>query len=304
MLQAGNLKTTGSICHSNITGNNITTLGTFTANNITIPGTATISTLRVVSDNVQVGNQSGITNQASYAIAIGSRAGQVNQGNNAIAIGSFAGNATQPANSIILNASGSAVNANTSGFFVNPIRSSTVTANSVWFNSVTNELTYQPYIIWVDGGDMGVVTQPITFSQDLGLVIDPVTLTYDLGIVDVTVITGNNIVNGTITGNKWNPSSSLITTGNIVGRFVRSSVGGFFPEIQAGNIYCSDFVTSPTVISTQLQIMPKYSVATLPVPTAAIIGAMGFVANAPGGSVPAYCDGANWRSVVDRSIIA
>jgi hypothetical protein len=303
-VQGGNLKTAGSITATgNITGNNITTLGTFTANNITVPGTATISTLRVVSDNVQVGNQSGITNQASYAIAIGSRAGQVNQGNNAIAIGSFAGNATQPANSIILNASGSAVNANTSGFFVSPIRASNIAANVVWFNSNTNELTYQPYIIWVNGGDMGLVTQPVTFSQDLGLVTDSITTAYDLGIVTVEIITGNNIVDGSITGNKLSPSTSIITTGNVVTRFCRTSVGGFFPSIEANTIQTTR-IQATTVTALGVNILANYPVAGLPPPAYDLIGAFVFVTNAPGGSVPAFCDGANWRSVVDRSIIA
>jgi hypothetical protein len=299
-VQGGNLKTAGSIfATGNITGNNVTANGTLTTTNITIPGTATISNLRVTSDNVQVGNQSGTTNQASYAIAIGSRAGQVNQGNNAIAIGSFAGNAAQPANSIILNASGLAVNANTSGFFVNPIRASDFTANSVWFNSNTNELTYQPYIIWVNGGTMGTVIQPVTSSQDLGLVTDAITQSYDLGIVDSTVITGNNIVNGTITGNKLSPSTSIITTGNVVARFVRSSDGGFFPELNSsGNIRA-------TVISATTQsVLPNYTLSTLPAANGTPAGAMVFVTGVPGGAVPAFCDGAYWRSVVDRSIIA
>jgi hypothetical protein len=40
-----------------------------------------------------------------------------------------------------------------------------------------------PYIIWEDGGDMGLVTEPVTFSQDLGLVIEPFLTFYDLGVV-------------------------------------------------------------------------------------------------------------------------
>jgi hypothetical protein len=302
-VQGGNLKTAGSIfATGNITGNNITANGTLTTTNITIPGTATISTLRVTSDNVQVGNQSGITNQASYAVAVGSGAGQLNQGNNAVAIGSFAGAVNQPANSIIINGTGLALNANVAGFFVDPIRANVGTTSSLWYNPATKEMTYQPYIIWVNGGDMGIVTQPVTFSQDLGLVTDPVTQTYDLGVVDSTVITGNNIANGTITGNKLATNITVNTTANVRSGNLRTVSTAILNTVTANILTVAGNTTSTNTVSTGLTVLGVYTVSTLPAPV--VVGAMVFVSNALGGAVPAFADGANWRSVVDRSIIA
>jgi hypothetical protein len=74
---------------------------------ITVSNATTVYTLNRNTQGftVAVGNQAGLTNQAQNAIAIGNQAGQTNQ----------------TANSIILNASGSAVNPYTQGFYVTPI---------------------------------------------------------------------------------------------------------------------------------------------------------------------------------------
>jgi hypothetical protein len=61
-------------------------------------------------------------NGSAYTVAIGTSAGQANQASNAIAIGNQAGQTNQTANSIVLNASGSALNAYTQGFYVAPIQ--------------------------------------------------------------------------------------------------------------------------------------------------------------------------------------
>jgi hypothetical protein len=118
-----------------------------------------------ISAAVAIGNNAGRYNQAANAVAIGQSAGagqsggtifQGNgavaignnagagttsgQGANAIAIGNNAGVASQTANSICLNASGNAINPNQSGFFVNPIRTTTATTNSILTYS-SNEIT-------------------------------------------------------------------------------------------------------------------------------------------------------------------
>lgn len=62
------------------------------------------------------------TNSTGYQLAIGNQAGQYNQAANAIAIGNQAGLRNQSANSIVLNATGSAVTASQSGFYVAPIQ--------------------------------------------------------------------------------------------------------------------------------------------------------------------------------------
>jgi hypothetical protein len=74
---------------------------------ITVSNATTVFTLNRNTQGftVAVGNQAGLTNQAQNAIAIGNQAGQINQ----------------TSNSIILNASGSAVNPYTQGFYVAPI---------------------------------------------------------------------------------------------------------------------------------------------------------------------------------------
>ncbi len=49
-------------------------------------------------------------------------------------------------------------------------------------------------------------------------------------------------------------------------------------------------------------VLPSYTVSTLP--SASIVGAMIFVTNESGGSVPAFSDGTNWRRVTDRAIVS
>lgn len=94
---------------------------------------------------VAVGNSSGQVNQGANAVAIGSGAGENSQGANAVAIGAFAGANSQPDNSIIINASGVILNGSEPGFYVKPVRNDTGnTTQSVYFNTVTNELTYAP----------------------------------------------------------------------------------------------------------------------------------------------------------------
>jgi hypothetical protein len=48
-------------------------------------------------------------------------------------------------------------------------------------------------------------------------------------------------------------------------------------------------------------VLPNYTTSTLP--SASIVGAMIFVTNESGGSVPAFADGTNWRRVTDRAIV-
>ena len=69
-------------------------------------------------------------NTQGYSVAVGNQAGQANQAQNAIAIGNQAGQINQSANSIILNASGSALNAYLSGFYVSPIANYTSSSAS------------------------------------------------------------------------------------------------------------------------------------------------------------------------------
>jgi streptogramin lyase len=70
------------------------------------------------------------SNSTGYSLALGSQAGQINQALNAIAVGSQAGQRNQSANSVVLNASGTAVNTGSDGFYVAPIASSASAATT------------------------------------------------------------------------------------------------------------------------------------------------------------------------------
>jgi hypothetical protein len=92
---------------------------------------------------IALGYNAGTTGQGNDAIAIGTSAGLTGQGANAIAIGNLAGcsGANQFPSSIVLNASGVALNAGTTGFFVAPIRNA-VQGNTISYDATTNEITY------------------------------------------------------------------------------------------------------------------------------------------------------------------
>lgn len=89
---------------------------------------------------IALGPFAGQTSQQTSAIAIGNSAGQYSQGANAIAIGAFAGQTSQVTGSIILNASGAALNATQAGFYVNPVRTAAVAANSLTLAVTGNEI--------------------------------------------------------------------------------------------------------------------------------------------------------------------
>ena len=109
---------------------------------------------------IAIGFTSGRNSQGTNAIAIGYQAGRNSQGTNCIAIGNLAGQTMQHANSIILNASGSVLNSGTqSAFYVNPIRSDTVTG-VVSYNPLTKEVTY-------DGAKSFIIDHPIDSNRYL-----------------------------------------------------------------------------------------------------------------------------------------
>jgi len=69
-------------------------------------------------------------NVKGYSVTVGNQAGSINQGLNAIAIGNQAGKTNQSGNSIVLNASGTALDAYTSGLFVAPINTTAASVQS------------------------------------------------------------------------------------------------------------------------------------------------------------------------------
>ena len=102
---------------------------------------------------VAIGRRAGETSQGIYGVALGNRAGKFQQGDYSIAIGSLAGETSQGDNSIVLNASGSALNGTTSGFFVNPIAYNELQDATydglMFYNSNTKEVRYS---YTLDGG--------------------------------------------------------------------------------------------------------------------------------------------------------
>jgi len=94
---------------------------------------------------VAIGRRAGETTQGQYAVALGNRAGKFEQGQYSIAIGSLAGETSQGNNSIIFNASGSALDATTSGFFVDPVRYMVTQETDdalVFYNAASKEVRY------------------------------------------------------------------------------------------------------------------------------------------------------------------
>ena len=97
---------------------------------------------------VRIGKDAGKINQYNYSIALGIESGYSNQGSYAIAIGHSAGHVNQSNNSMVLNATGSTLNGNLgSGLYIDPIASSTSTANVMVYNTTTKQVMSTPYQI-------------------------------------------------------------------------------------------------------------------------------------------------------------
>ena len=90
--------------------------------------------------SVAIGTIAGYNSQGRNAVAIGRNVGYSFQGENSIAIGNNAGVSNQAAYSIIINTTGT-LNANTGGFYVNPIRRD-ITSFNLFYNPTTREITY------------------------------------------------------------------------------------------------------------------------------------------------------------------
>lgn len=90
---------------------------------------------------IAIGYSAGMTGQKEATVAIGTNAGMSGQGSYSIAIGYKAGETQQNNFSIILNADYAALNAPTSGFYVQPIRVDNLsTLSQVGYNATTKEI--------------------------------------------------------------------------------------------------------------------------------------------------------------------
>jgi len=165
----GNLSVVGNIIGSiananyasyagNVVNNaqpNITSIGILTSLSVSgnidtgviTSNSANINTLQLNSNNIALGNGAGYANQGINTVAIGLGAGRTNQGANSIAIGADAGYLDQGANSIIINATSFPISTNPpNSFTVKPIRNAN-TANALYYNSSTGEISYDTAIV-------------------------------------------------------------------------------------------------------------------------------------------------------------
>jgi len=95
------------------------------------------------NNSVAIGSGAGQGSQNTQSVAIGYQAGYSVQGGNAIAIGPYAGRINQHNTTIILSATGSILNSEGTGrLYIAPIRSTTATANVLYYNSTNKEVTY------------------------------------------------------------------------------------------------------------------------------------------------------------------
>ena len=141
-----------------------------------------------------IGTSAGVNNQGNYATALGFQAGGFNQGFGALALGALAGNSNQPANSIVINGTGAEFSPQQQGFYVKPVRNDTGNvSNIVYFNTITNELTYAP----ATGGSSNSISN---------------------GTSSVSIPSSNGNISMAVSGvNVFNLSANIVAIGNSAG---------------------------------------------------------------------------------------
>jgi hypothetical protein len=241
---AGNSVVFGEDAGTTSQGANAVAIGTQAGNSDQGTETVAIGALAGISVQgqgaVAVGFGAGYNLQGVNSVAIGKQAGLGGQGANAIAIGYGAGDNNQAANTIILNASGVIVNSvaeQPNSFYVAPIRSAAATANVVYYNTTTKEVTYGAAGSAAAGTltgtalASGVVSSSLTSVGTLGTLRVTGAITADSFNCDQITIVGNRIAttvtnanlelecNGTgaitLNNNTTIASSSLTFSGNI-----------------------------------------------------------------------------------------
>jgi len=114
--------------------------------------------------------------------------------------------------------------------------------------------------IFATGGSMGTVEEAVTSEEDLGLVTVAVVQEYDLGVLGVDgIVTNQNIVDGSLTGNKFAPDTDLATTGNL-------SVG----NLQVTGTLAFDTVDTNTLVANTANINGTVNAGGSIIPTADI----------------------------------
>jgi hypothetical protein len=160
----------------------------------------------VGSTGVSIGCGAGQTAQGSFAVAVGYDAGTLNQGNFSIAIGYEAGPSGQSNNSIILNASGTALNGPTSGFYVSPVRNATG-PYYMYYDPSSSEVVYSNCQVQ---GKLGI--QALTGAAGITFTIGntpQITNVYSIVDMSATLVPNNSSVCPT---NKYITFSTTVST--------------------------------------------------------------------------------------------
>ena len=143
-------------------------------------------------NSLAIGGNAAQVNQGNEAVALGYAAGQTNQGVNAVAIGKFAGQYSQRANSIAINASGINLSATNAGFYVSPVRAAATTADLLFYNSTTKEITSAA------GGIITTGAQTFTGDKTFSNLINGISVGAYLGISNTML--GNNAFSNSTPG--------------------------------------------------------------------------------------------------------
>ena len=133
----------------NTQGNGAVAIGRFAGNNTQGANSVALGrnsgNLFQGTEAVAIGHSAGNNSQGYGAVAIGAYAGNNIQGANSVALGSYAGYPVVANNAIVINGSNTALNAPNSGLYIAPIINDTGnTANALYYNTSTNEITYAP----------------------------------------------------------------------------------------------------------------------------------------------------------------
>lgn len=143
-------------------------------------------------NSLAIGGNAAQANQGNEAVALGFAAGQANQGVNAVAIGKFAGQYSQRANSIAINASGINLSATNAGFYVSPVRAAATTADLLFYNSTTKEITSAA------GGIVTTGAQTFTGDKTFSNLINGISVGAYLGVSNTML--GNNAFSSSTPG--------------------------------------------------------------------------------------------------------
>jgi len=222
----GNILTSGLISSTgNVIGSNILTTGNISANSNIVGGNILTSGLISSTGNLTSNNITAIGNvSGTYFVGNGSNL----TGINTFSIIAVPGQSNVVANTI---ASTLTLTAGTGISIVTDAANSNISISTASNSS-----------IFATGGDMGLVTQAVTASEDLGSVTDSVTISYDLGsVVDASgLIYPSQLVLPTFTVGTLppaNPAAQFVyLSSSAVGPMTAFSDGTNWRFTSSGNI--------------------------------------------------------------------